>query len=47
MTLPRELSLIKTEKGVRLRKLPVLEAERLRRHKLLAQRIYGRLGIQT
>ena len=38
MTLPRELSLIKTEKGVRLAQNPVLEADKLRRQKLFARR---------
>src|SRR4030095_12989072 len=38
MTLPRELSLIKTEKGVRLAQNPVPEAEKLRRQQLLARR---------
>jgi fructan beta-fructosidase len=38
MTLPRELSLIKTEKRLRLAQNPVLEAEKLRRQQLLDQR---------
>jgi fructan beta-fructosidase len=38
MTLPRELSLIKTEKGVRLAQHPVIEAEKLRRQQLFARR---------
>jgi fructan beta-fructosidase len=38
MTLPRELSLIKTEKGVRIAQNPVLEAYKLRRQKLLVRR---------
>ncbi len=38
MTLPRELSLIKTEQGVRLAQNPVLEAEKLRRQQLFARR---------
>jgi fructan beta-fructosidase len=38
MALPRELSLIKTEKGLRIAQNPVLEAYKLRRQKLLARR---------
>jgi fructan beta-fructosidase len=38
MTLPRELSLIRTEKGVRLAQNPVFEAEKLRGQELLDRR---------
>jgi fructan beta-fructosidase len=40
MTLPRELSLIKTVKGVRLAQKPVIEMERLRGQLLLARRSF-------